>query len=210
VLPGQAAHAGALGAQDQGGSTAEIGVGHGAGGLVVGADDEDVPVLQLPQGAGQVGDGEIGHRIGGAGSSLDGHRGQAGGTVLGGDDRVHAEGVGAAQAGAQVVGIGDAVQDQQQGRLGQFLQHRIQILGELDGIGQGHHALGLAPGHLLDAGALGQDQAHALVLGGLDQVLGAAVAASLIQVDDLDALRVVTQAGDDGMKAVDDLALAHA
>jgi hypothetical protein len=50
----------------------------------------------------------------------------ADGAILGDDDRLGAEGIGAAQAGAEIVRIGDAVEDQQQRRLGDRLEHIVE------------------------------------------------------------------------------------
>ncbi len=60
-----------------------------------------------------------GHAVGRAAGHLD-HRGaHARRTVLGRDHRVHAGGIGHAQAGAEIVRVGDAVEHQQQRRLGE-------------------------------------------------------------------------------------------
>ena len=85
-------------------------------GVVAGADDADVALLQLVQRARQVGDHQVGHRLGRAAGDL-GHRGiQAHGVVLRRDDGVRAGTVGHAQAGAQVVRVGHAVEHQHQRR----------------------------------------------------------------------------------------------
>jgi hypothetical protein len=77
----------------------------------------DAALLQLVQRARQVGHHQVGHGLGRAAGHL-GHGGvDAHGVVLGCDDRMRTGAVGHAQAGAQVVRVGHAVEHQQQRRL---------------------------------------------------------------------------------------------
>ena len=97
------------------------------------------------QGHGEVLDGPGGHL---------GDRGrQVGGPVPREDDPGDAGALGAAQDGPEVVGVGDAVDDQEEREpppdrgLAQVLERCL-----LDGPGQGHHALGpLGAGHRVEA-----------------------------------------------------------
>ena len=81
-----------------------------------GADDADVALLQLVQRARQVGDHEVRHRLGGAARDLGDGRVDADRVVLRRDHRMRAGAVGHAQAGAEVVRVGDAVEHQHQRR----------------------------------------------------------------------------------------------
>ena len=113
--------------------------------------------------------------------------------------------IGHPQAGTQVVGIGDPVQDQQQGRLLQGVEHVVQGHLALVGVHLGHHALvPLARGQAVEALGVGGNDADALGLRMAQQVLGPGVLAALVQVHLLHRIRIVAQLGDDGMEAVDE------
>ena len=135
-------------------------------------------VLQAAHGARQIGDHQVGHGVGGAaGHTLDGAV-QAHRAVSRRDHRVHAGRVGRAQAGAQVVRIGHAVQDQQQRRPFDHIEHFIDVHRQLAFFGQRHHAL-VAGAARQAVQALHADrmQAAAGALGLLDERLHALVAA---------------------------------
>ena len=80
------------------------------------ADDADVALLQLAERAREVGDHEVRHRLGGAARHLGDRRVDADRMVLRRDHGMRAGAVGDAQAGAEVVRIGDAVEHQHQRR----------------------------------------------------------------------------------------------
>jgi hypothetical protein len=84
----------------------------------VGADHPDVALLELADRAREVGHGDDRHGVGRAGAALATVALTPTARSLGTIDRHGAEGVGAAHARAEVVGIGHAVEDQQQRRLG--------------------------------------------------------------------------------------------
>ena len=87
-----------------------------------GADDQDVALLQLAERSREVGDHQVRDRLGRTARDLGDGRVDADRMVLRRDDRVRSRAVGDAQAGAEVVRIRDAVEDQDQrrfaGRLG--------------------------------------------------------------------------------------------
>src|SRR5690606_13076540 len=86
------------------------------GGRVAGqAVDPDALLLQLAQGAGQVGGAHHRHDVGGAGRGLAHGGGDLHGLVLGDDDGGGAGRGSAAQAGAEIVRVLDAVEHQYQG-----------------------------------------------------------------------------------------------
>ena len=76
----------------------------------------DAQFLQFGERAGEVGDGDHGHRFRGPAGRLGHCRVDADGAVPGHDHRVRAERVGVAQAGPEVVRVGHPVQHQQQRR----------------------------------------------------------------------------------------------
>src|SRR5690606_12637501 len=115
VLAGQAAQAVGFPAQHQGDVAGEVQAVEGGVGVAGQAVDPDAQLLQLAQGAGQVGGAHDRHDVGGAGRGLahggiDLHR-----LVPGDDHGGGAGGGGAAQAGAEVVRVLDAVEHQHQG-----------------------------------------------------------------------------------------------
>jgi hypothetical protein len=142
----------------------------GVGGAVE-ADAPDAGVSEAFDGSGEVGD--LGDRevFEGAGGGLHGDRGQGGAAVTGEDQAVAAGGFGAAGEGAEVVGVFDAVEGEEEGGLAAG-QGEGEELGQIDGLDGGHdgqHALVGAAAGLglderagdgldLDAAALGQVQ----------------------------------------------------
>ena len=62
--------------------------------------------------------------------------GDGGGAVLGGDDGVDAGGIGGTEAGAEVMGVGDAVEDEDEG-VGLVLDDFVEVLFGADFGGQG-------------------------------------------------------------------------
>ena len=116
-LAGEPPQAGAFRAQHPGDRAGQVGGEQAFRRIGVGAYQPYAPLLQRTQRARQVRHRDHRHRVRGAGRDL-GHRGiDADRPILGDDDRVDAEGIGAAQAGAQVVRVGDAVEDEEEGGL---------------------------------------------------------------------------------------------
>jgi hypothetical protein len=149
--------AGALAADDDAdGLVGELEVEQAGVGGAVEADAPDAGVAELADGSGEVGDLGDGEVLEGAGGGLDGDRGQGGAAVAGDDQAVAAGGFGAAGQGAEVVGILDAVEGEEEGGLPAGQGNR-QELGQADGLDRGHDGedalMGAAAGLGLDQGA---------------------------------------------------------
>ena len=85
------------------------------GGLAVGSDHPNTPFLEQIDRAGEVGHARHRNEFGGARRHLAHHPVHRGRAVLGDEHRMRARGIGRAQTGAQIVRIGDPIEDQQQG-----------------------------------------------------------------------------------------------
>ena len=83
----------------------------------------DAVFFELAQGAGEVGYGDVGHGFGRAAGDFAHGGVQPRAFVFGRDYGVHAHSVGGAQARAEVVRVGDAVEHQQKRRLTQVVEH---------------------------------------------------------------------------------------
>ena len=116
---------GALRAEHPGHRSADVGVEQ-AFAAGIGAEDPHALRFQVAQRAREVGDGDERDRIGGAARRLRDGRIEADGAILRHDHRVRAERIGVAQARAEIVRIGDAVEHQQQRGLGQRLEHVVE------------------------------------------------------------------------------------
>ena len=77
---------------------------------LVEAEDPDVLLLHLLQGADEVGDAGDANVLGGAGGGLGDGRGDGSGAALGQDDSIDSGAVGGAEQGAEVVRVFDAVE----------------------------------------------------------------------------------------------------
>ena len=88
----------------------------------IGAENPDALLLHVPQRAREIGHRDHRDRVGGAARGLGHRRVDADRAVLRHDDRMRAERVGAAQAGAEIVRVGHAVQNQQQRRFGERIE----------------------------------------------------------------------------------------
>src|SRR5215211_2013897 len=171
-VPDQAVEAGAFAADhDADGFVGELEGEQACVGGAVEADAPDAGVAELFDGAGEVGDLGDGEVLQGAGGGLHRHGGQGGAAVAGEDQAVAAGGFGAAGQGAEVVGVFDAVEGEEEGGLA-ARQGDGQELGQADGLDGGHDgedalvgaAAGLGvderagDGLDLDTAALGQVQ----------------------------------------------------
>ena len=99
-------------------------------GLVVGAHQPYVAILQLAHGPRQIRHHDIRHGFGRAARNALHGTVQAHGAVARRNDRMHAGRVGRAQASAQIVRVGHAIQYQQQRGLGlvfQQIQHLVDV-----------------------------------------------------------------------------------
>ncbi len=124
---------------------------------------------------------------------LGDRRVDADGAVLRHDHRVRAECIGAAQACAQVVRIGDAVEHQQQRRFGQAFEDVVERLVLKRGVDLGHDTLvPVAAGHRIEALILDRVHDHACAFRALDQLARPPVAA---RGDHVDRAHAVGRAG---------------
>ncbi|MNS64782.1 hypothetical protein D3C72_979220 [compost metagenome] len=114
---------------------------------------------------------------------------------------MHARGIRGAQAGAQIVGIGHAIEYQQQRRALDHVEHFIHIDRKLALIGQRHDAL-VARAARQAVQPLHRDrvQAAARLFSLLDECLHALVAARGLDIDFLDRLGRVAQPRDNRVK----------
>ena len=80
------------------------------------------------------------------------NKGETGGIVFGCDHRMHSGGFCCAQTGAEVMGVGHAIQHQQEGRLLQRLQQAVEklFIVQLTGKAHGDHALMIAVDQLVE------------------------------------------------------------
>jgi len=95
-----------------GGAEVEVGVIGGA--AFVEAQDPDVFLLHLLEGADEVGDACDADVLGGSGGGFSDGSGDGGGAALGDDDAVDAGTVGGAEEGTEVVGIFDPVEGKEE------------------------------------------------------------------------------------------------
>jgi hypothetical protein len=170
--------------------------------LGIGADDPDFPFLHFAQGAREIGDRDVGDRLGSAAGDLHGRLRQADGAILGRDDRVRADGVGDAQAGAEVVRILNAVEDEQERPVRRACRERRRASRgaasrrpwrSLPGAGR------RAPS--LQARAVYRQHAHRGELGVPNQVTQASIVATGVDVDLAYCAGVVAQFGERRMEA---------
>jgi hypothetical protein len=135
----EAVEAGAFAADDDAdGFVGELEVEQAGVGGAVEADAPDAGVAELVDGSGQVGDLGDGEVLEGAGGGLDGHGGQGSAAVAGDDQAMAAGGFGAAGQGAEVVGVLDAVEGEEERWLAPG-EGEGQQLGQVDGLDGGHH-----------------------------------------------------------------------
>ena len=122
--------------------------------------------------------------------------------VFGGDHGVCARTVGHTQACAQVVGVGHAVQHQEQGRAFHGVEQVVQRVVLRHGRDHRHHALvAVATGQLGQALTVRFDHAHARVSGLVDELAHARIAARDLVMDFNNGLGGDLEANAHGMKA---------
>ena len=145
-----------------------------------GADDADVALLQLAERPRQVGDHEVRHRLGGAARDLGDGRVDADGVVLRRDHGMRAGAVGDAQAGAEVVRVGDAVEDEHQRRLAARLgrlERVVERVAARDRLDDRDDALvAVVAGEAAQALVVAVDEAHLGGFGAGDELAHALVA----------------------------------
>ena len=128
--------------------------------------------------------------------------------VLGRDHRVRTRAIGHTQTGPQVVGVGHAVQHQQQRRLVvglQLVQQIVERSGTLERVDARRHALvAVAAGQLGNAQAVGLDHPRTSLLRPLQELAHALVTPRRIDIDLDDGLRRRLQAHADGMETEQD------
>lgn len=179
--------------------------------LASGADHPQAALLELFQGAREVGHRHQRDHLGGAARDLA-HGGVEGrGLVLGHDHRLHPRRIGGTQAGAEVVRIGDAIQGQQQRHalapLEQFLEHVF--APDLAGADFRDHALVDAFRPLVEFAPIALPYRNTEPGGQFGEHLDPRIMPPLGQPQLLDPLRVMTQQRFHGMHAVDLFPLTH-
>lgn len=102
--------AGSLAAEDEDAVGAEVEVHVVGGAALVEAEDPDVVLLELLEGADEVGDAGDADVLGGSRGGFGDGAGDGGGAALGEDDAVDTGSVGGAEEGAEVVWVFDAVE----------------------------------------------------------------------------------------------------
>nr|DAL08847.1 MAG TPA_asm: hypothetical protein [Caudoviricetes sp.] len=126
MFTGQATHALTLCAHHQRHRAGHFALEDGMVSFSCGADNPDVVLLQQTQRTRQVGDADQRHIFRRAAGHFFGGGVQRGRTIFRHDNRVHTGRIRAAQTGAQIVRVGDAIQHQQE-RFVQALQQIRQI-----------------------------------------------------------------------------------
>ena len=137
MLAGEHRETGPLGAGDDHQRALQIRLRQRHAALAGQADHAVALLLELVEGAVEVDHPGHGQVLQGAGGHLGHRAGEASAAALGQHQAVGAEGLGAAHDGAQVVGIGDAVEGHQQGRFPQ-LTATVDEAVEVEGVGGGH------------------------------------------------------------------------
>ena len=94
--------------------------------VIGGAYHPDLALFHFLERSREVGDGDIGHRFSRTGRDLHHRRVETHRAIFWRDDSVYAGSVSRAQACAQVVRIGDAVQYENQGHLIQTIENVVQ------------------------------------------------------------------------------------
>ncbi len=105
---------GSFAAEDEDAVGAEVEVHVVGGAALVEAEDPDVFLLELLEGADEVGDAGDADVLGGSGGGLGDGAGDGGGAALGEDDAVDTGSVGGAEESAEVVGVFDAVEGEEE------------------------------------------------------------------------------------------------
>jgi hypothetical protein len=106
--------AGALAAEDQADILAKVKLGVIRSSALLEPDDPDVVVFELLEGAGEIGDAGDADVLGGAGGGLGNDSTEWGGTAFGEEDAGDPSAVGGAEQSAEVVGILDAIEGQEE------------------------------------------------------------------------------------------------
>jgi hypothetical protein len=109
---------------------------------LVEAENPDVLLLHLFEGAHEVGDASDAHVLGGSGGGLGYGRGDGSGAALGEDDSIDSGSVGSAEESPEIVGVLDAVEGEEKLVLAFFLRSKEVFDGEeLTLFDESQHAL---------------------------------------------------------------------
>ena len=106
--------AGSFSAQDEDAVGAEVEVHVIGGAALVEAEDPDVFLLELLEGADEVGDSGDADVLGGSGGGFGYGAGDGGGAAFWDNDAVDTGSVGGAEEGSEVVGVFDAVEGEEE------------------------------------------------------------------------------------------------
>ena len=199
-----------FGAQHPGERPRQVGVEQVFGAAGLGAGQPHAAILELAQRPGKIGDGDDRHRVRRARGRLGDRRIDADRAVLGHDHRVRAERVGAAQARAQVVRIGHAVEHQQQRRLVETFEHVVERAVRQRRVDFGDDALvPVAAGDRIEPLVVDRMHGHAGAFRTLDQLARTTVVARRDHVDRAHAFRMLAQSRGDGVEAGEITGVGH-
>lgn len=114
VFGGNLANAPTLASKDKGGRLPEVNRVEGPGAAVGGADDLEALLLEFSQEGIDVLDLEEGDFVGAAAGNIANRMGDPAGTFHRSENRSNARAGGGAQAGAEILGVLDPLQDQEE------------------------------------------------------------------------------------------------
>ena len=123
---------------------------------------------------------------------------------------MHAHGVGHAQAGAEVVWVGDAVEDEQQGRLSKVVEHVVEVDVVVRSVDKaGDTLVARVAAQIIEAGGFHEVNGNIFLRGLFQGLLHTGIVAAGQGVEFGEAFGVLPQAGVDGVEAVDQAAVGH-
>ena len=207
---GQPAHAVAFGAQHPGDRTALVDGIYILFGLASRPHHPDTQIPQLAQAAGKIGDHDVRYRLRRAAGHLDGCRTEAAGAILRRHHGLSTRRVRHAQAGAEIVRIGDAIQHEQQGGTREGLHDIVERQVALGRRDAGNYPLmPHTARQAFQPRGIGGDDAHTRRACQSQQIPHPLVLAVSSDVDVLERFRRTTQSGRYGVEAVDQAGFAH-
>src|SRR5438874_1416555 len=168
----------------------------------VGADDPHAALLELAQAPREVGHADDRHRVRRARRGLGDRRVDADGAIPWDDDRMRAERVGAAHAGAQVMRVGNAVEYEQQRWPDEVVEYLAERAVRIGGIDDCDHALMLVvAGERRQSRVVDRVHGDCRSFGALDQLARAPIVTRRGGVNGAHALRPRAQPRDDRVKS---------
>ena len=209
MLAGEAPQSRTLRAEHPGDGPAQIGVEQALA-ACFGADDPHALRLELTQRSREVRDGDERNGVRRAACRLGSRRGDAHRTVLRDDQRVRAKGIGVAQARAEIVGVGDPIENQQQRGLGKSVEHVVQRDVRIGGIDSRDDALmtGIAR-ELCEMLVIDPMHRAARRFGSRDELARPRIAPRSGDINRSDGVRAMPQSRGDRMEADEGASVRH-